>query len=275
MGISRERIERKELAGKYAEGGKRAMAFMKKVVEYHGKISHGQYKFDDRLLEEINRLVLYYAHPDAKGHLRDINDTNTRVDGIRVVPGWELPTRFFLFGKWLSVNIDHIGSHPEDLLAALRVAAAAHYGLTGPELHPFVDGNGRTARILVNGILMSGTKELRDHGKPLPPVSNLRNYVVRREGHLDPYISALRKVRKDNATNPLEEYMAKVWVRNLAARLSLIKQEVKRPTRADLDLISKFEWRKSTLEECIRLSNQGKIPPHPIPDYFTLNPISS
>ncbi len=54
--------------------------------------------------------------------------------------------RFKDFINWLQSNLKNQDIHPVEL------AAEAHYRLV--TIHPFVDGNGRTARLLMNLILL-------------------------------------------------------------------------------------------------------------------------
>jgi Fic family protein len=50
------------------------------------------------------------------------------------------------FSKWLVLKQEKMDLHP------VRFAAHAHFKLV--DIHPFVDGNGRAARLLMNFILM-------------------------------------------------------------------------------------------------------------------------
>ncbi len=69
----------------------------------------------------------------------------------------------------------------EDKLHAVELAAEAHYRLV--TIHPFVDGNGRTARLLMNMILMM---------KGFPPA------IIRKNDRLT-YIKSLEKAQLVNA----------------------------------------------------------------------------
>lgn len=69
----------------------------------------------------------------------------------------------------------------EDKLHAVELAAEAHYRLV--TIHPFVDGNGRTARLLMNMILMM---------RGYPPA------IIRKNDRLT-YIKSLEKAQLVNA----------------------------------------------------------------------------
>ena len=91
---------------------------------------------------EIHRRVIGYTDPSEAGMFR-----RTQVfvgDHIPPAAGHidQLMRRFLL---WLNSN-EAMVMHP------VRLAALAHYKLV--YIHPFVDGNGRTSRLLMNLILM-------------------------------------------------------------------------------------------------------------------------
>lgn len=259
-------IEQSRSVDHYVEGGKRAMSFMREVLV--GKKVRGErYDYDGGLLVEINRRVLWYAHPDARGQLRPADDYGTEVDTEPVARGFDVRSRFPLFGRWLSENSHTVAENPHDISHAIEVAAAAHYGLTGPQLHPFVDGNGRTARILVNGILMIGTKEFMEHGLAVPPVPMLRAERTVK-GRIDPYVVALRKVGKDRRLNPLEVFIAEKWAANLEHRLLQIRETIHKPTRGDKDLIDQLTRRSDSLSALIAAENNNQRESHLIPNYF-------
>lgn len=91
---------------------------------------------------EIHRRVLGHAHPFEAGQFRS---TQVFV-GNHVPPHPTDVDRFMAeFDFWLSSPTIH-NYHP------IEFAALAHYRLV--YIHPFTDGNGRTARLLMNLILM-------------------------------------------------------------------------------------------------------------------------
>jgi len=91
---------------------------------------------------EIHGIVLRGLDDKAAGSYRGYQ---TFISGSRIVPPVpeELPKLMADFGKWLE-------QQPFTPLTAFH----AHLRLV--DIHPFVDGNGRTARLLANAILMKG-----------------------------------------------------------------------------------------------------------------------
>ena len=99
-------------------------------------------------IRQIHGLVLANIDEENKGRYRS---TEVKISGSEYDPPCptDVPIQMKDFGKWLSeVSQSHdIGA--ED---AILLAAVAHTWFV--TIHPFVDGNGRTARLLMNLILM-------------------------------------------------------------------------------------------------------------------------
>jgi len=90
----------------------------------------------------IHDIILKGIDDAGAGHYRAVP---VRISGSRVVlpNALKVPDLMEDFVKWLD---GHEALHPVEL------AAEAHYRLV--TIHPFVDGNGRTARLLMNMILL-------------------------------------------------------------------------------------------------------------------------
>lgn len=96
----------------------------------------------ERQIKEIHSLVLREIDPGYAGRYRDIM---VRISGSNHLPPDPLHLEDAMkkfAGQWL----DTVDGHP------IVRAARAHYELVA--IHPFVDGNGRTGRLLMNLILM-------------------------------------------------------------------------------------------------------------------------
>lgn len=106
-------------------------------------------------VRKIHQLVLSRIDDDWSGKYRQ---GQVQIAGASHLPpeAWLMPQAMDAWSTWLTQNI-HL--HPIDL------AAEAHHRLV--MIHPFVDGNGRTARLVMNLILMR-------HG--YPPAVILRSH---------------------------------------------------------------------------------------------------
>ncbi|VDN02542.1 unnamed protein product [Thelazia callipaeda] len=112
-----------------------ALRFINKSVEY---ISY--FTLQDIL--SIHHRVLGFVDPDAAGVFRK---TQVYVGSFTPVSADLVPREMDEMVKWLN-------SEDSLLLDPVERAAIAHYKLVS--IHPFIDGNGRTARLLMNLILM-------------------------------------------------------------------------------------------------------------------------
>ena len=94
-------------------------------------------------VRQIHRLVLSQIDDDNAGQYRR---TLVRIAGANHTPpeAWEVPRLMTEWCDWL--NQSQTEKHPVEL------AALTHHRLVA--IHPFVDGNGRTARLVMNLILM-------------------------------------------------------------------------------------------------------------------------
>lgn len=94
-------------------------------------------------VRQIHKLVLSRIDDENAGRYRE---TQVRIAGAGFIPpeSWLVPNLMTEWGEWLLAEEQH--SHP------IELAALAHHRLVA--IHPFIDGNGRTARLVMNLILM-------------------------------------------------------------------------------------------------------------------------
>jgi len=111
---------------------------------------------------------------------------------------------------------------PKDLLAAVEFSALAHFKLV--DIHPFIDGNGRTARLLMNLFLMR---------RGFPPAVILKNDRPR-------YYASLDAGHKGDV-RPFVEFVA----RSVERSLDLYLEVLEKPS-GKTDLISLAEAAKLT-----------------------------
>ncbi|HFD38782.1 MAG TPA: Fic family protein [Anaerolineae bacterium] len=95
-------------------------------------------------VRQIHQLVLKRIDDEEAGRYRRVSVTITGAD-YRPPEAWQVPQLMADWGDWLS-------GPARDLHPVVR-AALAHHRLVA--IHPFVDGNGRTARLVMNLLLMS------------------------------------------------------------------------------------------------------------------------
>ncbi|CAF1233751.1 unnamed protein product [Rotaria sp. Silwood1] len=136
---------------------------------------------------EIHRRVLGFVDPIQAGHLRQ----HQVYVGSFVPPAAEdVPSYLDDFLLWLNSLEDTRDLH------AIELAAIAHYKFV--YIHPFIDGNGRTGRLLMNLILMRSG---------FPPV------IIKKSDRLA-YYSYLDQAN-DGDVRPLIRFIAKCTERTL------------------------------------------------------------
>lgn len=94
-------------------------------------------------IRQIHQLVLAKIDDEHAGRYRDVA---VRIAGARHVPpeSWDVAARMNEFVRWLS-------SRAARSLHPIERAAQAHHIFVA--IHPFIDGNGRTGRLLMNLLL--------------------------------------------------------------------------------------------------------------------------
>ena len=94
-------------------------------------------------VRQIHALVLAKIDDEDAGQYRNVP---VRIVGAthEPPPSWELPAQMQDWATWLQDQ--------ESVMEPLALAAMAHHKLVA--IHPFIDGNGRTARLLMNLVLM-------------------------------------------------------------------------------------------------------------------------
>ena len=149
----------------------------------------------------LHRLVLRGIDDSQAGFYRNVS---VRISGSNVVlpnPG-KVPDLMAEFAHWLK---------QADGLPAAALAAEAHYRLV--TIHPFADGNGRTARLLMNMILLL-------EGYP--------SAIIRKEDRLK-YIGALEKAQLGGTKDDYTRLVVKSMLRSCNIYLKAIKGESAAP----------------------------------------------
>ncbi len=163
-----------------------AIDFIYEIVSNNRQISEG-------LIKEINALLLsglkstpaidqhgkHVDKPAYPGQYKKLPNHVLQPDGTihRYVDPIQVPTEMHTLVKWIDENLDRINP--------IALGSVAHYNMV--RIHPFDDGNGRGARILMNLIFIK---------KGYPPAvirnENRRKYIetlsIADKGDLSPFI---------------------------------------------------------------------------------------
>lgn len=148
-------------------------------------------KITEQSIKDIHKIILTGIDDEYAGRYRDVN--------VSILGAIKSPPRFEKVPKRLKDFIYEIKTNPEKL-NVIELAGLIHYKLA--EIHPFIDGNGRTARLMMNLFLMS-------HGYPITLVLKVdrQKYYDRLrkadEGDMKPFIDFIGR----NVERSLDIYL--------------------------------------------------------------------
>jgi Fic family protein len=163
----------------------KAVDFVRNLAQK--KNSHQEITEQDILT--LQKILLTSIHDDWAGIYRTI-EIFVRGSNTDFPLPIEVPTLMKRFCAFLQ---EHQGEHP------IILASTIHFKLV--TIHPFRDGNGRTARLLMNLILLI-------HGYPMA--------IIRQEQR-EEYLALFDRVRKDDDMQPFYTFIGQAVDRSLTA----------------------------------------------------------
>lgn len=203
-----------------------------KAFEFILEAGKNKIKIDEDFVLRLHKIILSRIDDTNAGFYRSVR---VRISGSQtILPNpLKLPDLMHDFGKWL-------GQKHDDILA---MAFEAHYKLV--TIHPFVDGNGRTARLLLNAIL------LKNGYAP----------VIIRKIDRRHYLSALETYQTKENSASYVNFMNSALNRSLKMMIDLL--DTTRPNASEnLMTIAKFSKLAEVPVSTIRYyMKEGKIKP--------------
>ncbi len=117
----------------------------KKAIDYLEQVVQKSDKISEDIINKVHALILREIDDQNAGNCRN---TKVYISGSRYVPPDPLSVPLMMkdFVHALDKKINAAHEHP------VIIAADAHYELV--RIHPYIDGNGRVARLLMNFILI-------------------------------------------------------------------------------------------------------------------------
>jgi len=167
-----------------------AIYFLYDLIEHDKK-----HTLSEGLIRSLQQLIIKDIEDTESGKYRQ---GTVLISGSshKPPPAFEVPKLMEELLKWIKKNMN--------LLHPIELAALAHHKLV--HIHPFTDGNGRTARLFMNLILMQ---------KGYPMIFILKNDRQK-------YYRALDKADKGN-TNDIEKLIAQAMERSMNIYLKAIQ----------------------------------------------------
>jgi Fic family protein len=113
------------------------------AIKLVDSLAAGQESITPFRVRQIHALVLARIDDENAGQYRNVP---VRITGASYEPppAWDVPAQMNDWGTWLEEQ--------KDIMEPVALAALAHHQLAA--IHPFIDGNGRTARLVMNLILL-------------------------------------------------------------------------------------------------------------------------
>ena len=114
----------------------KAFELMENIVKKRAKIT-------EQVIKDMHKVIMKDIDDKYAGVYRDMN--------VRILGAIKSPPRFEKVPREMIKYYDYINKNPDNL-NVIELASIIHYRFV--EIHPFIDGNGRTARLLMNLFLM-------------------------------------------------------------------------------------------------------------------------
>jgi Fic family protein len=167
----------------------------KEAIVYVEEIVGRQEPLSEWQIKSIHRLILKGIHDEDAGIYRK---ENVLISGARHIPpdALQVPSQMEQFITWYQDEGQQL--HP------ISKSAMVHADFV--KIHPFIDGNGRTARLLLNF-------ELMKHG--YPPI------VIEKEGRAD-YYAALDEAHTTGNNEPFIQLVSNILDQTFDFYLKLI-----------------------------------------------------
>lgn len=150
------------------------------AIDYIKEVATSKESITERIISNIHSLILKGIDDKNSGKYRDVQ---VLISGAKHEPPqpYKVPLQMRELLKWYNYNKDKL--HP------IALSAEMHERLV--TIHPFIDGNGRTSRLLMNLILLQ-------HGYPIAILkgdskSRLTYYntleIAQTENNKEPFIN--------------------------------------------------------------------------------------
>lgn len=114
------------------------------AIEFIKDIAKKDIKIDERLIKEIHSIILYGIDRDNAGKYRNVP--------VIISGSTHIPPQPYLIEPQMQAFMQEFNCKEEAKEHPIIIAAYLHDELV--KIHPFIDGNGRTSRLLMNLYLL-------------------------------------------------------------------------------------------------------------------------
>ena len=163
------------------------------AISFIDAIAKGNEFLTERTIKDIHFLVLKSIEKNNVGKYRDVE---VRISGSK-----HIPPAFFDVPFKMQELINYYQLHKDELHPVI-LAADMHQILVG--IHPFIDGNGRTSRLLMNFILLQNGYYIANIKGSLQ--SRLSYYKALEKAHVNGNLSDFRLLVARSVKSSLQEF---------------------------------------------------------------------
>lgn len=206
-----------------ARNHEKAIFFLRNVIAKREK-------FSKELILNLHREVMREIDPDA-GLFRRTH--------VRILGALHIPPNYLKIDRLVDELVDWYYAH-EKKLPAWLIAATVHFQIA--HIHPFADGNGRTARLLMNLVLLQ---------KGYPPAVIL--HVDRKK-----YYRVLREADAGRLKN-FNAFVARAADRSLAIWLNAVSTGKQAEKRGFISLKEAATQTEYSFEYLSLLARKGRL----------------
>lgn len=128
------------------------------VMQQILRIGQSHVRLSERRIKDIHKAIIVAEKPEDAAEIGSWKTSNNHIINYRLekfefVPPSDVPEAMHQLLNWLNAGLDSIHNTSKDAPHPLLLAFEFH--LRYLTIHPFSDGNGRTARLLTNLVLIS------------------------------------------------------------------------------------------------------------------------
>lgn len=170
------------------------------AIDYIKDIAHKDIEISERTIKEIHALILHGIDRENAGKYRTVP--------VMISGSTHMPPQPYLIEKQMEDFILEFQQMEKEKIHPVLIAAYLHDELV--KIHPFIDGNGRTSRLLMNLYLLR-------NGYTLVTLKGNNEDKIN-------YYKALEKSHTENKPEDFQNLVVKAEVDSLQRYLSIMAQ---------------------------------------------------
>lgn len=166
------------------------------AIDYIRDFAKSNMEISERTIREIHALVLHGIDRENAGRYRFVS--------VMILGSRHTPPQPYLIGKQMEDFMLHFQDMEKEKVHPVLIAAYLHDELV--RIHPFIDGNGRTSRLLMNlYLLRKGYTIVNLKGSS---EEKLAYYTALEASHLDKCPEKFQKLVAEAEVASLERYLS-------------------------------------------------------------------